>query len=58
MDYKDLLVKYIQHVGDMEGVTFLDGDHLRPDYISHGEWEELKRLDKLSQQIIRIKDRI
>ncbi len=48
IDYKDLLIKYINHVGMNEGVSFLDrrcwfGDT----YFSEEEWAELQELDKI-----------
>lgn len=51
MNYKKLLIKYINHVGISEGVTFL-GRHNRsewPDSVEFEdeEWEELQRLDAI-----------
>ena len=43
MDYRDLLIKYIRHVADMEGVTFIDIRH-RTGEMSPDEWAELERL--------------
>jgi hypothetical protein len=46
IDYRKLLLKYILHVGEEEGITFL-GEH-RIDgapYFSDAEREELKKLD-------------
>jgi hypothetical protein len=49
MDYRELLKKYINHVGDCEGTTFL-GDHDRGDArdfeFTDEEWTELQKLDK------------
>lgn len=43
MDYRDLLLKYINHVGEEEGTTFLSWD--RHDHFTEEEWDELQRLD-------------
>lgn len=50
MDYKKLLMKYIDHVYNSEGVTFL-ADSKRnawPDSVkfTDEEWAELQRLDR------------
>ena len=50
MDYRELLIKYINHVGDSEGTVFLGYQELMPDYISADEYEELKRLDAESKK--------
>lgn len=48
-NYRELLKKYIQHVGDSEGTDFL-GDFARndfgcdPDRFTDEEWAELQRL--------------
>ena len=46
MDYRALLLKYIQHVGAAEGSLFLDA--LYPDWpapsFTEEEWAELNRL--------------
>lgn len=39
MDYKELLKKYINHVGDQEGIDFTDRD--KPDWFTDEEWKEL-----------------
>ena len=46
MDYRKLLIKYINHVGDMEGISFIDKDsyHNRLK-MSKEEIEELEKLD-------------
>jgi hypothetical protein len=43
MDYRELLKKYINHVGEEEGTTFLswDGD----DRFTEAEWDELQALE-------------
>lgn len=50
LNYKQLLKKYINHVGEHEGVTFLS-DYDRSSYpempiFTDEEWAELKRLDE------------
>jgi hypothetical protein len=45
MDYRALLLKYINHVGECEGVTFIADHHRRPDLFTDEEWAELCRLD-------------
>jgi hypothetical protein len=45
MDYRDLLLRYINHVGRCEGVVFLwDGNRHEGDF-SDEEWTELEKLD-------------
>lgn len=51
MNYKKLLLKYINHVGICEGTTFL-GDHNRNEWddtveFTDEEWEALKELDEV-----------
>lgn len=48
MDHRALLIKYINHVGEYEGSTFLS-DHSRSAYpdmpvFTDEEWAELQRL--------------
>jgi hypothetical protein len=43
MDYKELLIKYINHVGNNEGTTFLD---FQDDAFTDAEWAELTALDE------------
>lgn len=44
--HRDLLKKYIQHVGECEGVDFL-ADHYRPmDLFTDEEWAALKAVNK------------
>lgn len=43
VDYEDLLIKYITHVGETEGVNFLN-DKLKPAYITDAEWQQLKEV--------------
>lgn len=47
LDYKELLKKYIDHVGDSEGTTFLmyrPREHCRITFTDQ-EWAELQSLD-------------
>lgn len=49
MDYRQLLKKYIDHVGEYEGSTFLQ-DYMRSNYpdmpdFTDEEWAELKKLE-------------
>lgn len=50
IDYRDLLKKYIRHVGQSEGSTFLGDQNVRRsdqwDQLTPGEQEELERLDR------------
>ena len=46
MDYRELLKKYIRHVGEMEGIDFL-GERWRPsDHITDEEWKTLNELSE------------
>lgn len=45
-DYLDLLRKYMAHVADIEGVTFVSGFVHSMGAFTTEEWEELRRLDK------------
>ena len=45
MDYKELLIKYINHVADNEGVTFIK-DTFKGDSFTEEEWVELVTLDE------------
>jgi hypothetical protein len=48
IDYKNLLKKYIDHVGSIEGVTFLGCNYRNYSghtIISDEEWTELQKLD-------------
>lgn len=50
MDYRELLIKYIDHVGNEEGITFIPrtADHCG---FTDEEVEELKKLeDELDQK--------
>jgi hypothetical protein len=50
IDYRELLIKYIAHVGECEGVTFiLSWDHV-PKPFTPEEWSELVALDGQSKK--------
>lgn len=48
MDYKALLIKYIQHVGECEGVTFISERYRGLPYpgFTDEEFNELQVLDR------------
>jgi len=52
IDYRELLMKYISHVGHCEGVTFILNEWRRPEspFITAKEWEELELLDDESRK--------
>ena len=51
IDYRELLMKYIEHVGECEGVTFMSKCHEpRTGLFTTEEWEELQRLDGESEK--------
>lgn len=45
IDYKSLLLKYINHVAENEGVTFIKDTWRNEDMFSEAEWDELVKLD-------------
>ena len=45
IDYKALLLKYINHVAENEGVTFIKDTWRNEDIFSESEWDELVKLD-------------
>ena len=45
IDYKLLLMKYINHVADNEGVTFIK-EFWKGDAFTDDEWSELVKLDE------------
>jgi len=45
IDYKALLLKYINHVAENEGVTFIKDTWRNEDMFSEAEWAELVKLD-------------
>lgn len=50
MDYRELLKKYINHVGCEEGVSFLSDKFMcHQTYLTKEEIEELQKLDKEAQ---------
>lgn len=46
MNYKDLLLKYINHVAENEGVTFIKEHCRNDDLFTEAEWGELVKLDE------------
>ena len=50
-DYRLLLLKYIQHVGEAEGVSFLGDFHAGNPLFTKKEWDMLQELDKLADSI-------
>ena len=57
MDHRELLMKYISHVGDCEGVTYLSdwSLHFNPRLFSAEETEELRRLEDESKKFDNLK---
>ena len=50
INHKDLLLKYINHVAENEGVTFIK-DTWRNEYLfTETEWDELVKLDEKAWQ--------
>ena len=54
MNYRELLIKYINMVGEEEGVSFIDHD-FKPIDFTEEEWEEMKKLDDESREYWKIK---
>lgn len=50
IDYKALLLKYINHVAENEGVTFIKDTYRNEDVFSGDEWNELVKLDEEAWQ--------
>lgn len=48
-NYRRMLLWYIDHVGQCEGVSFL-GDRYKPNDLTDDEWAELQELDQESQK--------
>jgi hypothetical protein len=47
-DYRTLLLKYIDHVGNCEGVTFLGDRDRNKSLFTEEEWTLLQQLDRES----------
>jgi hypothetical protein len=47
IDYKELLLKYMRHVADMEGCTFVGRSLNSSNEFTQEEKEELRRIDSL-----------
>lgn len=50
MDYRDLLMKYIAHVGDRDGMTYLGPKSAPSQWINDEEWAELRKLNEESEK--------
>lgn len=46
MNHKELLLKYISHVAQNEGVTFIKNHFRNDDLFTESEWAELVKLDE------------
>ena len=55
-NYRELLRKYIDHVGDCEGVTFISMQHRRPGTFTEEEWAVLREIDGSSDENERLHD--
>ena len=51
MDYRELLKKYMLHVGEQEGITFLDSMHNQPSGFVEFSKEEQNELRKIENEI-------
>lgn len=51
INYKDLLIKYINHVAENEGVTFIK-DTWKSEDFTESEWAELVKLDGEAWKLI------
>jgi len=49
VDYKLLLIKYINYIGEMEGITYID-EHISKDFTKEEE-KELNQLDKEAYEL-------
>ena len=52
IDYRLLLIKYIDHVGYHEGISYI-GDKYGSDVFSPEEWEELKYLNLVGPTVLK-----
>jgi hypothetical protein len=48
VDYRELLQKYIDHVGECEGVTYIRLKHRKVGQFTEPEWQALRELDGTS----------
>jgi hypothetical protein len=46
MNYRDLLIRYIDHVGQCEGTEFLTDSYRLMSELTDEEWDELVRLSR------------
>lgn len=56
MNYKDLLLKYINHVAEEEGVTFIKETWRNEDLFTEAEWAELVKLDEEAWRLLNSKE--
>ena len=48
--YRLLLLKYMRHVAEQEGLTFVSDGFEKPDFITDEEWIELLSLSEQCQE--------
>ena len=48
--YRLLLLKYMRHVTEQEGLTFVSDGVEKPDFITDDEWNELISLSEICQE--------
>lgn len=46
IDHRELLRKYMDHVAECEGVTFVEDGRKRSEQFSEEEWAELQEIDR------------
>ena len=54
MDYKNLLLKYINHVADNEGVIFIKEYCRNDELFTQEEWDELVKLGEEAWQQLNV----
>lgn len=52
MDYRDLLIRYMCHVGIMEGTYFTGSLHLADDMFTDEQIKELEQISKESDELM------
>ena len=52
-NYRNMLMWYMNHVGDCEGVSFLSDRYKPQNGLTDEEWAELQELDRQAQQLQR-----
>lgn len=53
MDYRNLLVRYIAHVGANEGIVYLSNRRRDTNLFTDEQWAELRRLAKEAERFER-----